>query len=58
MVDYEKMYKALFNGISDAIVSIELHNYGLARDSLVKAQREAEDIFADAEDFLSEMYIK
>jgi hypothetical protein len=50
MVDYEKMYKALFNGTADAIVSIELHNYGQARDSLVKAQREAEDIYADGDD--------
>ena len=50
MVDYEKIYKALMGGLTDAIVSIELHNYGLARDSLVAAQREAEDIVADGDD--------
>jgi hypothetical protein len=50
MVDYEEIYRALMCGIEDAIVNIELRNYGQARDSLIAAQREAEDIFADGDD--------
>ncbi|SHI18061.1 hypothetical protein SAMN02745823_03090 [Sporobacter termitidis DSM 10068] len=47
MVDYEKIYRALFNGIAEALVSIEQQEYVQARDSLVKAQMDAEDIFAE-----------
>ncbi|MEL4106043.1 hypothetical protein AAFA46_04270 [Oscillospiraceae bacterium WX1] len=50
MVDFEKMYKALFNGISDAICMLEQHNYSDAWVCLVKAQREAEALFIEAED--------
>ena len=50
MVDYEKMYRVLFYSITDAIVNIDMQNFGTARDDLIKAQRNVEDIYADAED--------
>jgi hypothetical protein len=51
MVDYERMYKVLFNGITDAIDSIEAQNYGAAKDRLIRTQQDAEEIFMeDGED--------
>lgn len=58
MADYEKMYKALFDGISEAIVGIDLRNYGQALNSLVKSLREAEDIYTDSDDTPLALYIK
>jgi hypothetical protein len=45
MVNYEALYKALFNGLTDAIRELDRHNYGSARQTLVKAQQEAEEMF-------------
>lgn len=45
MIDYGKMYKLLFNKITDAIKDIEEHNYGLAKERLINAQKNSEDIF-------------
>jgi hypothetical protein len=45
MVNYEALYKALFNGLTDAIRELDRQNYGSARQTLVKAQQEAEEIF-------------
>jgi hypothetical protein len=50
MVDYEAVYRVLYNGIMDAITDIEKKNYGFARLTLMKAQQAAEDIFLEAGD--------
>ena len=50
MADYKQMYVLLFNSITDAIKSMDESNYGLARVSLVEAQRKAEGIFIEADD--------
>jgi hypothetical protein len=50
MVDYEKLYDILFNGITDTIANLEKQNYGLAKDNLIKIQQKAEDIYIQADD--------
>ena len=49
MPDYEKMYHLLFNAITDALEQIEQQNFGIAKDLLIAAQQEAEEIYMSAE---------
>ena len=49
MPDYEKMYHLLFNAITDALEQIEQQNFGSAKDLLIAAQHEAEEIYMSAE---------
>ena len=49
MTDYEKMYHLLFNAITDALEQIEQQNFGSAKDLLIAAQQEAEEIYMSAE---------
>ena len=44
MVDYDAVYKALFDGIMAAIDDIETRSYKEARMTLIKAQAVAVDI--------------
>ncbi len=46
---YQKMYTALFNAVTDALENIEAQNYGDAKDLLIAAQQQAEDIYITAE---------
>ena len=43
--DYKKMYLTLFNKITYAISHIDRQNYGRARDLLLEAQQETEEMF-------------
>ncbi len=49
MTDYQKMYTMLFNAITDALMQMEKQNYGAAKEILVSAQQEAEEIYMSAE---------
>ena len=49
MPDNEKMYHLLFNAITDALEQIEQQNFGSAKDLLIAAQQEAEEIYMSAE---------
>ena len=49
MPDYEKMYHLLFNAITDALQQLEQQNYGSAKDLLIAAQQQAEEIYITAE---------
>lgn len=49
MPDYEKMYHLLFNAITDALEQIEQQNFGSAKDLLITAQQQAEEIYITAE---------
>ena len=42
---YQKMYTTLFNAVTDALEKIEAQNYGDAKDLLIAAQQQAEDIY-------------
>ena len=44
-MEYEKLYGILFNVLTDAIEQIDLKNYGAARELLVKAQQQAEEVY-------------
>lgn len=50
MVNYKKLYLALFDAITDAIEDMESLNYGSAREKLMSIQKKAEDIYIDAEE--------
>ena len=45
MPDYQTMYLHLFNAVTDAIESIEQQNYGAAKEQLIHAQQETEEIY-------------
>ena len=46
---YQKMYTTLFNAVTDALEKIEAQTYGDAKDLLIAAQQQAEDIYITAE---------
>ena len=48
-VNYKKMYLTLFNAVTGAIQHLEWHNYGRAKEMLVQAQRDAEEIYINEE---------
>jgi hypothetical protein len=43
MPDYQALYFKLFAAMADAVEHMEHENYGLARQTLIKAQQEAEE---------------
>ena len=49
MPDYQKLYSLLFNACTDAIVQLEQHNYGLAKELLIAAQQQAEEQYISEE---------
>ena len=50
MPDYQKMYFHLFNAITDALVQLELQNYGLAAERLKVAQVDGENAYLTEDD--------
>lgn len=50
MVNYEKMYLVLFNGITDAVRDMEHQNYGFAMFTLMESQKKAEELYIDADE--------
>ena len=47
---YSKMYYRLFNAVTDALEEMAQQNYGAARQILVAAQRDCEEIYLDGEE--------
>ena len=45
MVDYEKLYHIMVDGAENAIAAINAQNYGMARKALIRAEREAEELY-------------
>lgn len=45
MPDYQALYILLFNAATDAIQALEAQNPGQARDILIRAQQEAEELY-------------
>ena len=43
------LYSMLFNAITDAVAHIDASNYGLAKDELIAAQAEAEELYIESE---------
>lgn len=50
MSDFPNYYTLLFNRITDAIKALDRQDYGSARDILVKAQQDAEELYLEAGD--------
>ncbi|MBR6654014.1 MAG: hypothetical protein IKL27_04675 [Oscillospiraceae bacterium] len=48
MDEYKKPYLALFNALTDIAEEIEKQNYGLAKQMIADAQRQAEEAFLAA----------
>ena len=48
MVDYEKLYHIMVNASEDAIEEMEKQNYGSAKEILITAEQQCEDIYTDA----------
>lgn len=49
MPDYQALYFQLFGAVADALEHMEEDNYGLARQTLVRAQQEAEERYISEE---------
>ena len=50
MPDYQKMYTTLFNAVTDAIKSIQDGNFGIAKDTLITAQQDTEELYISDEE--------
>ena len=50
MPNFEEMYYTLFRAITKAIESIDDANYGTARDLLIQAQQQTEEVYISAEE--------
>ncbi len=48
-MNYEKLYHLLFNAITDALEQMEKQNFGTAKEILIAAQQQAEEIYMSAE---------
>lgn len=40
-------YTSLFNAVTDAIRAIEQQNYGIAKDILIQAQQQSEELYLE-----------
>lgn len=49
MPDYQGLYFKLFAAMADAVEHIEEQNYGLARETLIVAQQQAEEEYLSQE---------
>ena len=49
-MDYKKLYFHLFNSVTDAIESITNGDSFAARDILIRAQQEAEEMYMDGKE--------
>lgn len=50
MPNYQELYFKLFGAVADALEHMEEDNYGLARQTLISAQQEAEEEYISRED--------
>ena len=49
MPNYEKMYFTLFSAVCDAIDALEETNYDSAKEILIRAQQQTEEIYISTE---------
>ena len=47
MVDYKKLYYIMVDASERAIAAIAQQNYGIAKKTLIRAEREAEELYID-----------
>ena len=51
---YRNMYARMFNAVTDALKELEKQNYGVARQLLMQAQIDCEEIYMQAGERTSE----
>ena len=49
-MDYQPLYTHLFNSITDALAQMQEQNYGLASETLMQAQRNAEAMYLEIQE--------
>ena len=49
-MDYKKLYFHLFNAITDALEAMDTMQLAVARQTLVDAQRQAEEFYLDSDE--------
>jgi hypothetical protein len=49
-MDYEKLYRILFNGITDALDAFEREDYPSTKETLIRAQQAAEDYYIEGDE--------
>ena len=49
MYDYQPLYHIMVRASEKAIEQIEKQNYGMAKDILIRAEQEAEELYIEAE---------
>jgi len=49
-MELPKYYTSLFNAVTDAIRAIEQQNYGTAKDILINALQESEELYLEQEE--------
>ena len=49
-MNFEKLYFTLFNAITDALEDLEKQNYGIARERLITAQQQTEELYISNEE--------
>lgn len=49
-MNYQRLYTHLFNALTDAVEQLENHNCDRAKDILIRAQQETEEMYLDAEE--------
>ena len=50
MVDYRELYHKMVDATERAITAINAQNYGTAKKILIRAEREAEEIYIESAD--------
>ncbi len=50
MVDYKALYHIMVDGTEKAISAIEAHNYGKAKELLIRAEQEAEERYIEMDE--------
>ncbi len=48
MCDYQPLYHIMVQASERAIEQIDRHNYGMARDILIRAEQEAETLYIES----------
>ena len=50
MVDYKKLYHKMVDASERAIAAINAQNYGMAKEILIRGEREAEELYIESAD--------
>ena len=49
-MEYETLYHLLFNAVTDALEELSAQNFGLAKERLIEAQQQCEELYIQETD--------